>query len=90
LRQLDHDRICNSMIGYSVSSRFAVNQTLYPGEGELYIRGLAFNITVPGYGIVMFDSGLGVYYNVEDRWVLVKFAGNYQDDPELICEAMDQ
>lgn len=89
-QQFDHDNIYNSVTGFSVSSRFVVNQTLYPDEGELYIRGLAFNITVPGYGIVMFDSGLGVFYNVEDRWVLVKFAGNYQDDPELLCEAMDQ
>jgi hypothetical protein len=89
-QQFDHDRIYNSVTGFSVSSRFVVNQTLYPEEGELYIRGLAYNITVPGYGIVFFDSGLGVFYNVDDQWVLVKFAGNYQPDTELLCEAMDQ
>jgi hypothetical protein len=89
-QQFDHDRIYNSVTGFSVSSRFVVNQTLYPDAGELYIRGLAFNITVPGYGIVFFDSGLGVFYNVEGQWVLVKFAGNYQPDTELLCAAMDQ
>jgi hypothetical protein len=89
-QQFDHDRIYNSVTGFSVSSRSAVNQTLYPDEGEIYIRGIAFNITVPGYGIVFFDSGLGVFYNVEGQWVLVKFAGNYQPDTELLCEAMDQ
>jgi hypothetical protein len=90
LQQFDHDRIYNSVTGFSVSSRFAFNQTVYPEEGEVYIRGLAFNITVPGYGIVFFDSGLGVFYNVDGQWVLVKFAGNYQPDTELLCEAMDQ
>ena len=89
-QQFDHDRIYNSVTDFSVSNRFVVNQTLYPDTGELYIRGLAYNITVPGYGIVYFDSGLGVFYNVDGRYVLVKFAGNYQDDPELLCEAMDQ
>jgi hypothetical protein len=89
-QQFDHDRIYNSVTGFSVSSRFVVNTTLYPDEDELYIRGLAYNITVPGYGIVMFDSGLGVFYNMEGRYVLVKFAGNYQDDPALLCEAMDR
>ena len=89
-QQFDHDRIYNSVTGFSVSSRFAVNQTIYPEEEEVYIRGIAYNITVPGYGIVMFDSGLGVFYNVDGQYVLVKFAGNYQDDPELLCEAMDQ
>lgn len=89
-QQFDHDRIYNSVTGFSVRSRFVVNQTLYPDEGELYVRGLAYNITVPGYGIVTFDSGLGVFYNVDDQWVLVKFAGNYRDDPELLCEAMNQ
>lgn len=89
-QQFDHDRIYNSVTGFSVRSRFAVNQTIYPEEEEVYIRGIAYNITVPGYGIVMFDSGLGVFYNVEGQYVLVKFAGNYQDDPELLCEAMDQ
>jgi hypothetical protein len=89
-QQFDHDRIYNSVTGFSVSSRFAVNQTLYPDEGELYIRGIAYNITVPSYGIVFVDSGLGVFYNVDGRWVLVKFAGNYHPDTELLCEAMDQ
>ena len=89
-QQFETDRVYNSVTGFSVSNRFVVNQTLYPDEGELYIRGLAYNITIPGYGIVHFDSGLGVFYNVEDRWILVKFAGNYQDDPALLCEAMDQ
>lgn len=89
-QQYETDRVYNSVTGFAVSNRFVVNQTLYPDEGELYIRGLAYNITVPGYGIVHFDSGLGVFYNVEGQWVLVKFAGNYQDDPELLCEAMNQ
>jgi hypothetical protein len=89
-QQFDHDRIYNSVTGFSVSSRFAVNTTIYPEEGEAYIRGIAFNITVPGYGIVMFDSGLGVFHNVDGSWTLVKFAGNYQADIDLLCEAMDQ
>jgi hypothetical protein len=89
-QQFDHDRVYNSVTGFSVRNRFAVNQTIYPEEGEIYIRGIGYNITVPGYGIVMFDSGLGVYYNVEDQWVLVKFAGNYRDDPERLCAAMDR
>jgi hypothetical protein len=37
-----------------------------------------------------FDCGLGVFYNVEGLWVLVKFAGNYQPNTELLCEAMEQ
>jgi hypothetical protein len=89
-QQFDHDRIYNSVTGFSVASRFAVNQTLYPDEGELYIRGIASNITVPGYGIVMFDSGLGVFHNIDGSWTLVRFAGNYQEDIDLLCEAMDQ
>jgi hypothetical protein len=89
-QQFDHDRVYNSVTGFSVSNRFVVNQTIYPAEEEVYIRGLAYNITVPGYGIVMFDSGLGVFYYVDGEYILVKFAGNYQDDPGLLCEAMDQ
>jgi hypothetical protein len=33
----------------------------------LYVRGIAYNITVPGYGIVFFDAGLGGFYNVEGQ-----------------------
>jgi hypothetical protein len=89
-QQFDHDTVYNSVTGFSVSSRFAVNQTIYPEKGEAYIRGIAFNITVPGYGVVMFDSGLGVFHNEDGDWNLVKFAGKYQEDIDLLCEAMDQ
>jgi hypothetical protein len=44
----------------------------------------------PPYRLVYFDSGLGVFYNVEGQWVLEKFAGNYQPDTELLCDAMEQ
>ena len=84
------DRIYNSVNGFSVTSKYTVNQTLYPDTSELYIRGVAYNITVPGYGIVYFDSGLGVYYIENGNYNLVKFAGNYQADTSALCEAMDQ
>jgi hypothetical protein len=87
---LAHDRVYNSVTGFSVGSTYAVNQTYYPDTGELKIRGLAFNIIVPGYGMVYFDSGLGVYYVVNGSYILVKFAGNYQADTAALCEAMDQ
>jgi hypothetical protein len=88
-QQFDHDRIYNSVTGF-LSSQFAVNQTLYPEKGEVYISGLAFNITVRGYGSVMFDSGLGVFHNVDGTWTLVKFAWNYQEDIEQLCETLNQ
>jgi len=47
--------------GFSVAISWAVNQTLYPDAGELYIRGLAFNITVSGYGNVVVNSGLAQF-----------------------------
>jgi hypothetical protein len=84
------DRIYNSVTGFSVSNKYTVNQTYYPTAGELYIRGVAHNITVPGYGIVYFDSGLGVYYIIDGSFILVKFAGNYQADTAPLCEAMEQ
>lgn len=84
------DRIFNSVSGFSVTSKYTVNQTFYPDTSGLYIRGVAYNITVPGYGIVYFDSGLGVYYIENGNYNLVKFAGNYQADTAVLCEAMDQ
>lgn len=84
------DRIYNSVTGFSVTSKYTVNQTFYADTSELYIRGVAYNITVPGYGIVYFDSGLGVYYIDNGNYIEVKFAGNYRPDTEALCEAMDQ
>lgn len=84
------DRIYNSVTGFYVSNKYTVNQTYYPDTSELYIRGVAYNITVPGYGIVYFDSGLGVYYIVDGEYIEIKFAGNYQADTAELCEAMDQ
>jgi hypothetical protein len=84
------DRIYNSVTGFSVFNKYTVNQTYYAVTSELYIRGIAYNITVPGYGIVYFDSGLGVYYIEAGSYSLIKFAGNYQPDTTALCEAMDQ
>lgn len=84
------DRIYNSVTGFEESNNYAVNRTFDPVIGELFIRGLAYNITVPGYGIVFFDSGLGVFLNVDGQFAEIKFSGNYQADPAELCEAMDQ
>jgi hypothetical protein len=84
------DRIYNSVTGFSVPSKYTVNQTYYPEISELYIRGVAYNITVPGYGPVEFDAGLGVYSIENGNYTETKFAGNYLSDTEALCEAMDQ
>jgi hypothetical protein len=89
-QQYDLERIYNSVTGFAVSSRFAVNTTINPFEGEAYIRGITLNITVPRYGIVMFDSSLGVFHNVDGTWTLVRFTGNNQAEIDLLCKAMDQ
>jgi hypothetical protein len=85
-----HDRIYNSVTGFSVYNNYAVNQTYDPATSEIYIRGVAYNITVPGYGIVYFDSGLGVFYIEDGNYIEIKFAGNYRPDTASLCEAMDQ
>lgn len=85
-----HDRIYNSVTGFDDFSNFAYNQTIYPATDEYFIRGLAYNLTIPGYGIVFFDSGLGIFLYVDDEFVEVKFSGNYQTDSAELCEAMDQ
>lgn len=84
------DRIYNSVTGFSVANKYTVNQTYYPDTSELYIRGVAYNITVPGYGPVYFDSGLGLFYLGETGTIEIKFAGNYQPNTAALCEAMDQ
>ena len=81
-----HDRIYNSNTGFEVSNTFAFNQTLYPDTGTSFIRGAAYEITVPGYGPVYFDTGLGIFVDGSE----VKFVGKYLDDTALLCEAMDQ
>lgn len=87
---LTHDVVYNSVTGYEVSYSYAVNRTIDPAINEYFIRGMAFNITVPGYGIVYFDSGLGIFLFVDGQYVLVQFSGNYQGDTDLLCAAMDQ
>jgi hypothetical protein len=84
------DRVYNSVTGFSIDNNYAVNQTYYPSSSEIYIRGVAFNLTVPGYGIVYFDSGLGVYYISSGNYTEIKFSGNYRPDTAALCEAMDQ
>lgn len=84
------DRIYNSVTGFSVYNNYAVTQTYDPIASEIYIRGVAYNLTVPGYGIVYFDSGLGVFYYTNGNYILTKFAGNYRPDTASLCEAMDQ
>jgi hypothetical protein len=84
------DRIYNSETGFSANSTFAVMQTLDPEIVEYFIRGVAYNVTVPGYGIVFFDSGLGIFLLVDGAFVEVQFSGNYQADTTTLCEAMDQ
>lgn len=80
------DRIYNSETGFEVRNRFAYQQTFYEQSNTYFIRGAAYEIVVPGYGPVTFDSGLGVYVGSD----LVKFAGKYLFDEELLCEAMNQ
>lgn len=84
------DRIYNSVTGFAVYSNFAYNQALDPAINEYFIRGLAYNITVPGYGIVYFDSGLGIFVYEDGEFVELQFSGNYQADTGVLCEAMDQ
>lgn len=84
------DRVYNSVTGFDVFYNYAVNTTFDPAINEYFIRGMAFNIIVPGYGIVYFDSGLGIFLFVDGQFVEVQFSGNFQGDTELLCEAMDQ
>jgi hypothetical protein len=84
-----HDRIYNSETGFEVKNTYAFNQAIDPDTNEFFIRGLAYNITVPGYGIVYFDAGLGIFALVDSEFVELKFSGNYQADTEILCEAMD-
>ena len=84
------DRIYNSETGFSVHSTYAVTETLDPESGATFLRGVAFNITVPGYGPVFFDAGLGVYLIVDGSYVLEKLVGNIQFDTAALCTAMDQ
>jgi hypothetical protein len=84
------DRVYNSVTGFDVYYNYAVNQTFDPAINEYFIRGMAFNIIVPGYGIVYFDSGLGIFLFVDGQFVTVQFSGHYQADPDLLCEAMNQ
>jgi hypothetical protein len=85
-----HDRIYNSATGFEVKNTYAFNQDIDPDTNEFFIRGLAYNITVPGYGIVYFDAGLGIYVLMDGEFVEVKFSGNYQADTAILCQAMDQ
>ena len=85
-----HDRIYNSVTSFEAKNTFAYNQAIDPDTNEFFIRGLAYNITVPGYSIVYFDAGLGIFVLENDGFVEVKFAGNYQADTDILCEAMDQ
>lgn len=85
-----HDRIYNSATGFEVKNTYAFNQTFDPDTNEFFIRGLAYNVTVPDYGIVYFDAGLGIFVLVDGGFVEVKFSGNYQADTEILCEAMNQ
>ena len=81
-----HDWIYNSETGFGVRSTFAYNQKFYPDTNASFIRGAAYEITVPGYGPVYFDAGLGFFVDGNE----VKFEGIYLADPDLLCEAMDQ
>ena len=90
LRIDTNEQISNSVTGYSVHNTAAYNETIDPSNNEYFIRGLSFNITVPGYGIVYFDSGLGIFVLVDGEIVEVKFSGNYQPNTTLLCEAMNQ
>ena len=85
-----HSRIYNSVTGFEVKNTLAFNQEVNPDQTEYFIRGVAYNITVPGYGIVHFDAGLGIFVVVDDEFVELKFAGNYVDDTDYFCEAMNQ
>ena len=77
LRIDTNEQISNSVTGYSVHNTAAYNEAIDPADNEYFIRGLSFNITVPGYGIVYFDSGLGIFVLVDGEFVDVKFSGNY-------------
>lgn len=81
-----HDRIYNSDTGFEVRSTFAFNQAFDPYTSESFIRGAAFEVTVPGYGPVYFDAGLGIFVDGNE----IKFVGKYVADTELLCEAMNQ
>jgi hypothetical protein len=85
-----HDRLYNSVTGFSVFNNFAFNQTVDPSTNEYFIRGLAWNVTVPGYGIVFFDAGLGRFVLVNGVFVELQFSGNYLADQDLLCQAMSQ
>jgi hypothetical protein len=84
------DRVYNSESGFEVFYSWAYNQAVDPDTNVYFIRGEAYNITVPGYGIVYFDSGLGIFVLVDGEFVEIKFSGNYQADDTLLCEAMNQ
>ena len=87
---ITHDRIYNTVTGFEVKNTFAYNQEVDPEGTEFFIRGVAYNITIPGYGIVYFDAGLGIFVLVDGDFVEVKFSGKYQADEEQLCEAMNQ
>lgn len=90
LRINTNEQISNSVTGFSVPNTAAYSEAIDPSINEYFIRGLSFNITVPGYGIVYFDSGLGIFVLVDGEFVEVKFSGNYQANTALLCEAMNQ
>lgn len=87
-----HDRIYNSVTGYEVTNVFVYNETYYPDpdnpEDDWYqARGHEFNITVPGYGVVLADMGNRIK-NAD--YEIIWSTGNFSEDTERICAAMDQ
>jgi hypothetical protein len=90
IHAISHESVYNSESGFEVKNTFAYNRDVSPDGTEYFIRGVANNITVPGYGIVFFDSGLGIFVVVDGDFVEVKFSGKYEADEALICEAMNQ
>ena len=84
------DQISNSVTGFIVSNTFASNETNDPAINEYFIRDVAYNVTFPGYGIVYFDSGLGIFVLVDGEFVEVQFSGKYQTDTALLYKAMNQ
>lgn len=84
------DRIINSVTGFEAWTNFAINNRIDPGNNTLFIRGLVWNITVPHYGRVFFDAGLGLVLVVGDEFTLLRFAGLYDVDEARLCAAMDQ
>jgi hypothetical protein len=84
------DRVYNSETGFEVFGNFAANTTFDVATSQSFQRGLAYNISVPGYGIVYQVSGMVRIVFVEGVPVVVKSAGNIQLNTGLLCEAMDQ